>query len=172
MERSATFWMMEPLRKYATFSGRARRAEYWWFYLFYILVTVVTNIVDGITGVPVLSALAALGLIIPFLAVAARRLHDTNRSGWWMLAPTVAAIPYIFGMITMVAGGLGAAAGANAGFGVLGAGGALTVISGLAMLGLGILLLVWFCTRGTDGPNRFGADPLGAGDDTLASDFA
>ena len=76
------------LRKYATFSGRARRPEYWWFYLAYILTDIVLSTVDVIlfsSEYGVLSPILNLGMLIPSLAVGARRLHDIGRSGWWQL---------------------------------------------------------------------------------------
>lgn len=79
------------LSKYATFSGRARRSEYWWFVLFYLIVAVVATAIDSAAGLPQtagngpVTMLVALALLLPSLAVTARRLHDTGRSGWWML---------------------------------------------------------------------------------------
>lgn len=76
-------------KKYADFSGRARRSEYWWYYLFTVLLTLAINIVFGIIGSDFLtyavSGIVGLALLIPGLAVGARRLHDTGRSGWWLL---------------------------------------------------------------------------------------
>lgn len=78
-------------QKYATFDGRAGRPEYWWFILFLFLVQAVTNILDatlfgtgGISGQPI-SAIVSLALILPVIAVGARRLHDIGRSAWWLL---------------------------------------------------------------------------------------
>ncbi|MBM7805546.1 uncharacterized membrane protein YhaH (DUF805 family) [Geodermatophilus bullaregiensis] len=73
------------LTKYADFSGRARRAEYWWFFLFAVVVSLVAAVLDGVIGAPVFSLLTALGLLVPNLAVSVRRLHGTDRSGWWLL---------------------------------------------------------------------------------------
>jgi uncharacterized membrane protein YhaH (DUF805 family) len=73
------------LSQYATFSGRARRAEYWWFVLAYVLAMVVAAVVDAAIGTPVLEIILVLGAIVPTLAVSVRRLHDTDRSGWWLL---------------------------------------------------------------------------------------
>jgi uncharacterized membrane protein YhaH (DUF805 family) len=79
------------LSKYATFSGRARRSEYWWFVLFSLLVTIVAAVIDAAAGLPQtagygpVTILVTLALFLPSLAVTARRLHDTGRSGWWML---------------------------------------------------------------------------------------
>jgi uncharacterized membrane protein YhaH (DUF805 family) len=169
MDKPATFWMLEPMRKYATFSGRARRAEYWWFYLFTIIGSIVTSIIFA-----PLNIIFSLAVILPSLAVGVRRLHDTNRSGWWLLAPIGVLIPTYGVAIAMGLGGaLGGIAGSGAAAGA-GFGGAVVVliIGGLAVLAISILLLVWFCSRGTDGPNRYGPDPLGAGGADLASDFA
>jgi uncharacterized membrane protein YhaH (DUF805 family) len=68
--------------KYADFSGRASRPEYWWFYLFTVLLSWAAMIVDS-SGI--VSGIVSLALGLPALAAAVRRLHDTNRSGWWML---------------------------------------------------------------------------------------
>jgi uncharacterized membrane protein YhaH (DUF805 family) len=73
------------LSQYAVFSGRARRAEYWWFVLFYVIAYVVAAVIDQALGAPVLTLIVALGLLVPSLAVSVRRLHDTDRSGWWLL---------------------------------------------------------------------------------------
>jgi len=68
------------LKQYATFSGRAARSEFWWFFLFQVLVLIGTGVVSDL-----LYALASLALLLPSLAVGARRLHDIGRSGWWQL---------------------------------------------------------------------------------------
>ena len=73
------------LSKYVTFSGRARRSEYWWFVLLGGGVNVFAAIVDNVAGTSIFAIVAGLGLFLPGLAVAIRRLHDTNRSGWWYL---------------------------------------------------------------------------------------
>jgi uncharacterized membrane protein YhaH (DUF805 family) len=72
-------------QKYADFSGRARRSEYWWFYLFLFLVDVVFSVIDRAIGNTILGLLVSLALLVPFIAVGVRRLHDTGRSGWWWL---------------------------------------------------------------------------------------
>jgi uncharacterized membrane protein YhaH (DUF805 family) len=110
-------------RKYVDFTGRARRAEYWWFVLFYCLLIGALTIVDVMVmsaraGGGVLSSLASLALFLPTLAVAVRRLHDTDRTGWWVLIGFIPLIGWI-------------------------------------------IYLVFVCQRGTEGPNRFGPDPLG-----------
>ena len=77
------------LNKYATFSGRASRSEYWYFFLFLVLLAIVTSIIDaaifpGNELMPTYSIFSLL-TIIPSISAAARRLHDVNRSGWWQL---------------------------------------------------------------------------------------
>ncbi len=108
--------------KYATFEGRARRSEYWWFVLFNIIVSIVLAIITpgehGMGG-GLLNTIWSLATLLPAIAVGARRLHDIDRSGWWLL---IGLIP------------------------VIGA----------------IVLIVFFATKGTLGPNRFGDDPLQA----------
>ncbi|MBY6202619.1 DUF805 domain-containing protein [Maritalea mobilis] len=88
------------LGKYATFSGRAQRSEFWWFYLFSLIVSAVLQMVDralfgtlvGGQDVGILAPLFSLAILLPGLAVGARRLHDTDRSGWWLL---IALIPIV-----------------------------------------------------------------------------
>ena len=115
------------LNKYATFEGRSRRSEYWYFTLLSVILSIAAQVIGGggrngglitllLLGV---LCLVSLALLIPGIAVSVRRLHDTGRSGWFLL---IALIPLVGG----------------------------------------ILLLVWMCSRGTEGPNRFGADPIPA----------
>jgi uncharacterized membrane protein YhaH (DUF805 family) len=85
-------WYMEALRKYATFTGRARRKEFWFFQLFVLLIAFALAVVDRLFGVfdaesglGMLSGLFSLAMFVPNLAVSVRRLHDTDRSGWWLL---------------------------------------------------------------------------------------
>jgi uncharacterized membrane protein YhaH (DUF805 family) len=99
-------WFLIVLKKYATFSGRAQRAEYWYFALFYILIFCGLSIIDGITGsfsseagMGFLGGLLTLGLLIPSIAVGVRRLHDTGRSGWWLL---IVLIPLIGAIVLFV----------------------------------------------------------------------
>ena len=66
--------------KYATFSGRASRPEFWWFFLFQILVSIAASMLGDIVA-----GLVSLALLLPALAVGARRLHDIGKSGWWQL---------------------------------------------------------------------------------------
>ena len=68
------------LGQYATFSGRATRSEFWWFFLFQVLVMVAASMLGD-----VINGIASLALLLPALAVGARRLHDIGRTGWWQL---------------------------------------------------------------------------------------
>lgn len=95
-------WYLGVLRKYAEFTGRARRREYWTFVLFNILISIGLSIIDSLTGsftlergFGVLGGLYALAVLIPSLAVGVRRLHDTNRSGWWLLIGLIPCIGFI-----------------------------------------------------------------------------
>ena len=85
-------WYIEVLKKYAVFSGRARRKEYWFFVLFNVIISLVLTVIDAAmgtydetVGTGILSGVYLLAIFIPSLAVAVRRLHDTGRSGWWNL---------------------------------------------------------------------------------------
>lgn len=96
-------WYLEVLKKYAVFSGRARRKEYWMFVLFNIIILVVLWIVEGILGIPgILSTLYCLAVLIPSIAVSARRLHDTSRTGWWLLIGFIPLIGAVVLLIFMV----------------------------------------------------------------------
>ena len=87
------------LSKYATFSGRARRSEYWWFYLAFILVYVVAAIIDTVGGVPIATPIVFVAALIPTLAVGVRRLHDVGQSGWWLL---IGLIPMVGAIVLLV----------------------------------------------------------------------
>jgi uncharacterized membrane protein YhaH (DUF805 family) len=139
MEEGAMDWMIMPLRRYADFTGRSRRKEYWMYVLFLVIVFIVLGMLDTALGLGgggsswhstggerigagasfhggVLTILFWVATLIPSIAVGIRRLHDTDRSGWWLL---IAFIPLIGG----------------------------------------IVLLVFTLLEGTRGPNRFGPDP-------------
>jgi uncharacterized membrane protein YhaH (DUF805 family) len=92
-------WYLQALKNYAVFSGRSRRTEYWMFVLFNLIFSIVLGFIDGMIGTAgVLGLIYSLAILIPALAVSVRRLHDTNRSGWWLLIgliPVVGAIVLI-----------------------------------------------------------------------------
>lgn len=147
-------WMLMPLRRYAEFNGRSRRKEYWMYVLLLVIVGFVIGAIEGglgLTGMVgpygPLSALLLLATIVPSIAVAVRRLHDTNRTGWWVLLPLV---PYVLSVVLLTSGNL--------------------VLAGtLGMVGLvaAIVLLVFMVLEGTKGPNNYGPDPK-AGEHTQA----
>ena len=95
-------WYVECLKKYAVFSGRARRKEYWMFMLFNVLIAMTFGIVDGLSGATggasvfgslyQLATLLPTWLLVPFLAAGVRRMHDTDHSGWWLIVPVVSLI--------------------------------------------------------------------------------
>lgn len=88
-------WYLGVWKKYATFQGRARRKEYWMFYLFNVIFSFLLGFVDGTLGLTgdsgygPLGGLYSLAVLIPAIAVGVRRMHDTGRSGWWLLVPFV-----------------------------------------------------------------------------------
>lgn len=99
--------MFEALKRYAEFSGRSRRKEYWLFILLYVILSVVATLLDTSVfremainnEMGVVSLIVSVGLIIPLIAVAIRRLHDTDRSGWWIL---LGLIPLLGGLVLLV----------------------------------------------------------------------
>ena len=90
-------------RNYVNFAGRAPRSEFWYWVLFYFLLTIVVTIVDIMIApdatVKPLSTLVGLGLFLPYLAVDVRRLHDIDRSGWWLL---IGLIPLVGAILLIV----------------------------------------------------------------------
>jgi uncharacterized membrane protein YhaH (DUF805 family) len=106
----------------------------------------------GVAGIVIFGLLVLwwLAILIPNIAVAVRRLHDTNRSGWWLLAPLA---PYFVGLVVAMA------AVAVPDLAILA--GLVSLLAMLVAFGLGIMLLVFYCLEGTRGPNRFGPDPKG-----------
>ena len=108
--------------KYVGFTGRAARSEFWYWALFVFIVNLIAKFIDSAMGadmthVGLVGGIVGLALFLPGLAMTIRRLHDRDKSGWWVL---LVLIPLI---------------GA-------------------------IILLIWFIMRGTQGPNRFGEDPV------------
>jgi len=113
-------WMILPFRRFANFSGRSRRKEFWMFYLLTVLLDLIARFIDISVGFPrgiggPAGICQSLVFLIPSVSVGIRRLHDIDRSGWWL---ALILIP-IIGWIT---------------------------------------LLIFFCTEGTSGENRFGFD--------------
>ena len=99
-------WYLYVLKNYATFSGRARRKEYWMFFLFNVLISLGLGVLDVVAGTysveyetEFFSGLYSLLVLIPSIAVSVRRLHDTNRSGWWIV---ISLIPIIGVLVLFV----------------------------------------------------------------------
>jgi uncharacterized membrane protein YhaH (DUF805 family) len=110
-------------QNYVNFSGRAQRSAYWYWTLFAFIASAIALAIDALIfgvnlegGLNIVQTIVGLALLLPSLAVSIRRLHDLDRTGWWIL---------------------------------------------IALTGIGaILLIIWYVMKGTDGPNRFGPDPL------------
>lgn len=137
--------------KYVTFSGRASRSEYWYFVLFNVLISLLAGVLDAVifgpgTEVAPIGSITSLALLLPGLSVGVRRLHDTNRSGWWY--------GWFFIAIIGISAVIGAMMAANP-YAVDDLAALLTVV-GIGALIYGIVLLVFTCQKGDPGPNRFG----------------
>jgi len=109
-------WYFRVLKKYAVFSGRAGRKEYWYFVLFNTIIGYVLSFIEGLTGIApnvdfsVLSLVYALVVLLPGLGVSIRRLHDTGRSGWWLF---IGLIPLIGAIIIIIFTATGSQEGTN-----------------------------------------------------------
>ncbi|MEU6162788.1 DUF805 domain-containing protein [Streptomyces tanashiensis] len=95
-------WYLDVLKKYAVFNGRARRKEFWMFELFNIIISIVLNVVDMSLDIQLLSLIYTVGIFLPSLAVTVRRLHDTGRSGWWVLIGLVPLVGFIILLVFTV----------------------------------------------------------------------
>jgi len=101
-------WYLEVLRKYTVFAGRAQRAEYWYFVLINLLINIGLSLLDDALGMKspdfnlgLLGGIYSLAVLVPSLAVSVRRLHDTGRSGWWLLIGLVPVIGFIVLLVFM-----------------------------------------------------------------------
>ena len=99
-------WFMTALKNYAVFSGRSRRSEYWYFALFYLIFYAVAAVVDVMagtydraSGIGIFTGILTLAFLVPSLSVSVRRLHDTGRTGWWLL---IALVPVVGGIVLLV----------------------------------------------------------------------
>ena len=147
-------------KNYFNFSGRATRAEYWWWVLFIVLIGIGLGFIDALTGSMgdsgqgLLSFLFKLATTIPSFALGVRRLHDINRTGWWLLVWGFFPMAAIGGGILLVS------------FLLLDNLLILTVIGFAKLIGFGILgiigvivLIVWAIKKGDEGLNKYGPDP-------------
>jgi len=144
--------------KYFTFSGRARRSEYWWFYLFTILLGIAAGIIDALVGgvsedIGIFGIIASLVTLIPSLAAQVRRLHDTGRSGWWIGGAIIAII--VFGILIGAVGATGVGSSSD----VSGTFAIMIVIFAIAFFIYAIVMLVFLCQDSQDGNNKYGPNP-------------
>ncbi|MEU2451614.1 MULTISPECIES: DUF805 domain-containing protein [unclassified Streptomyces] len=96
----------DVLKKYAVFSGRARRQEYWMFFLFNIAAAIILMILDGVLGTyPLLYGIYVLAVFLPNLGVTIRRLHDTGKSGWWIFIGAVPLVGLIWIIVLLATAG-------------------------------------------------------------------
>ena len=80
-------WYITDLKKYVVFSGRARRSEYWYFALFNIIFSIIFAVIGTAIHFPALNTLYSLAVLLPSIAVGVRRMHDVDKSGWYLLIP-------------------------------------------------------------------------------------
>lgn len=159
--RNPVEWAILPLKKFATFSGRAPRAEYWWFYLGTMVIQIPLTVMDKVTGdSDVLSTVFSFAVLLPWLAVSVRRLHDVNRSGWWLLAWVLS---FVVGGVLVAMGAMNEIAGGAGGF-------TAAIVAILVILGMSVTMLVFLILPGTEGQNDYGPDPYGR--DNLEEVFA
>ena len=158
------------LKHYADFGGRARRSEYWYFQLFNFLIEIgiylIVLAIKEVIGIDLgfLRFVYPIALFIPNLAVSARRLHDTNRSGWWQLLPIITGlimsglvITFVYLIFLCAIWGID-----MPGFSIFMEEKLLSVllfVSIICHIAAEILLLVWYCRDSQQGVNRFGPNP-------------
>jgi uncharacterized membrane protein YhaH (DUF805 family) len=101
-----SWWKVVVLRKYAQFAGRAGRAEFWWFELSSVVIITVLSALAYVSVVfTVLGGIYALAVLVPGIAVGVRRLHDTGRSGWWLLLFLVPLVGFVVLLVFFVSQG-------------------------------------------------------------------
>ncbi|MEU9385693.1 DUF805 domain-containing protein [Streptomyces sp. NPDC048279] len=98
-------WYLDVLKKYAVFSGRARRQEYWMFFLFNAIISIVLLVVGRVIGFAALGLIYDLAVFLPGLGVAVRRLHDTGRSGWAVLVGIIPLVGWIILLVWLASEG-------------------------------------------------------------------
>jgi uncharacterized membrane protein YhaH (DUF805 family) len=80
-------WYIKVLKMYAVFTGRASRTEYWYFVLFNVIFAIIANVLSRATGIAIIGVIYSLAVLIPGIAAGVRRMHDVNKSGWFLLIP-------------------------------------------------------------------------------------
>ena len=154
------------LRQYVGFTGRATRAEYWWWVLGTVVMHILLSLLDriifgfGPDNFGLLDPLFGLATVLPSLAVTARRLHDIGRTGWWQLVwlgvGILGALPFAIMLVVALVGGI--SGDVSLGAAILQA--LLGLLISLAVwIGLAVWQIWWLVTQGQAGPNRHGPDP-------------
>ena len=142
-------------RNYVNFNGRAQRSEFWWFVLFSFISQAILNLI------PIVGPIYILVLFLPSLAVTARRLHDTNRTSWWMLLYLIPILGFIVLFFLFIAllgiSVLNQWQTNEVEWGILGISFLIWIVFSVVAW---IVLLVFQIMPGTVGPNRYGPDPL------------
>lgn len=98
-------WYTDVIRKYAVFDGRAGRPEYWWFALINFVISVVLDVVLRGAAGQAIGGLYGLAVLLPSIGVAIRRLHDTNRTGWWILVGLIPIVGWIWIIVLLALAG-------------------------------------------------------------------
>ncbi len=134
--------------KYADFSGRARRSEYWFWVLFNLIVGFVANMISSLLGSLTLYLIVIVALLIPSISVTVRRLHDIGKSGWYYLLPVVPLVAMFFLLFTYLV--------------TYDASSSIFYIIGLfeiAALVLTIIFIIWMAKDSQPGMNKYGPNP-------------
>jgi uncharacterized membrane protein YhaH (DUF805 family) len=154
-EMSPIDWALNPIKKYAVFEGRAPRAEYWWYYLLTVVVGIPAGLLDRALGdSDAIATILQLALLLPWLSVTVRRLHDIDRSGWWLLGFAGALGAAAF---AAVIGGMDQPGSRALSFTVI-------ILAVLVFLAVIVTVLIFMVLPGTEGSNRYGPDPYGPSD--------
>lgn len=145
-------YFLRALTNYATFAGRARRKEFWYFYLFTSIISALLSLIDTVLGLNgrnvepgeggILAGLFGVGILVPYFAVLSRRLHDVGRSSKWIL------VPFISGIVATVA----IVAFEFVAFGSM-------MI--FPIVGIGFIILFWTLKDSQRGTNKWGPNPKG-----------
>ncbi len=155
-------------RKYAVFQGRARRSEYWYFVLFQSLVSTSVRILTAAVPAPATVGLALLAFAIfflPSLSVTIRRLHDTNNSGWWVLAIFVFVSAALAAFVAVHDGALNQ-------YGIVVDQIPFFVCVSLALFAILMVYIVTLARRGNPEANDYGPDPLSDGEEMIEPIFS
>ena len=135
------------IEHYLDFAGRIGRRTFWYYVAAYVVCYVVLAIVQSVLRIHALTALFSLALLLPSLGISVRRLHDTNRSGWWLLLGVVPG-----GLMALIAA-MAFVAGSDSAFG-------MAILLPIVTLAAAALLIYWYAQPGDTTENRFGSPPV------------